>query len=87
MAIEIDPTDDFGDSKIDALATKYRNALQDIRPAFGNLYLLENVKPLSKKVKDDLSVLFNLAIENNEKIKLEDVDRILSSELTPKSLY
>jgi len=79
--------DDFGDIALNRLATRYRNELNDVRPPFGNTYLLELNKPLDTFMKQDLIEFFESAIANKTKINVEDIDEILEQEMPPRALY
>jgi len=79
MTIKIPQIDDFGDRKLNTLATKYRNALQDERLILANDYLLRHTKPLSKPVKNQLTSYFNLLMEQNKKADIDIINNILSS--------
>ena len=85
--MEIPMIDDFGDVALNRLATRYRNVLNDTRPAFGNLYLLELNKPLDDFMKKDLIEFFESAIANKTKINIDDIDEILEQEIPPRALY
>lgn len=79
--------DDFGDDQLNRKAQKYRNALNDTRPAFGSLYLLELNKPLDDFMKEDLIEFFESAIANKTKINIDDIDEILEQDIPPMALY
>jgi hypothetical protein len=85
--MEIPMIDDFGDASLNRLATRYRNELNDTRPAFGNLYLLEINKPLDKFIIDDLKEYFNSAIFNKTKIDVDAIDEIIEQDIPPMALY
>tara|TARA_R110001592_G_C12760433_1_gene712891 strand:- start:13 stop:270 length:258 start_codon:yes stop_codon:yes gene_type:complete len=85
--MEIPMIDDFGDATLNRLATRYRNELNDTRPAFGNLYLLELNKPLDDFMKKDLIEFFESAIANKTKINIDDIDEILEQDIPPMALY
>ena len=79
--------DDFGDTQLNRLARDYRNALNDRRPPFGNIYLLELVKPVSIDIKYQLTNMFNDAIKNKARVKLEEIDNILETEIPDDANY
>jgi len=79
--------DDFGDDQLNRKAQKYRNELNDTRPAFGSLYLLELSKPLDDFMKKDLIEFFESAIANKTKINIDDIDEILEQDIPPMALY
>lgn len=79
--------DDFGDDQLNRKAQKYRNELNDTRPAFGSLYLLELNKPLDDFMKEDLIEFFESAIANKTKINIDDIDEILEQDIPPMALY
>ena len=85
--MEIPMIDDFGDATLNRLATRYRNELNDTRPAFGNLYLLEINKPLDKFIIDDLKEYFNSAIFNKTKIDVDAINEIIEQDIPPMALY
>jgi hypothetical protein len=85
--MDIPMIDDFGDIALNRLATRYRNELNDARPPFGNLYLLELNKPLDVFIKEDLIEFFESAIANKTKINVSDIDEILEQEIPPRALY
>ena len=79
--------DDFGDSQLNRLARDYRNALNDRRPPFGNIYLLELTRPVSRDIKYQLTNMFNDAIKNKVRVKLDVIDDILESEIPNDANY
>ena len=87
MTIKIQQIDDFGDRKLNALATKYRNALQDTRPSIANTYLLDNLFPLDKVLVDKLTSYFNQSIEQNTKVDTDMINEILESNFPEDALY
>tara|TARA_Y100001937_G_scaffold43342_1_gene61215 strand:+ start:394 stop:657 length:264 start_codon:yes stop_codon:yes gene_type:complete len=87
MTIKIPQIDDFGDRKLNALATKYRNALQDTRPSLANLYLLELVNPLDRELVKKLTTYFNQSIEQNTKVDTDVMNEILESNFPANALY
>ena len=87
MTIKIPQIDDFGDRKLNALATKYRNALQDTRPSLANLYLLELVNPLDRELVKKLTTYFNQSIEQNTKVDTDVMNEILESNFPADAIY
>ena len=87
MTIKIPQIDDFGDTKLNALATKYRNALQDTRPSLANLYLLELVNPLDRELVKKLTTYFNQSIEQNTKVDTDVMNEILESNFPADAIY
>jgi len=79
--------DDFGDDKLNRVARDYRNALNDTRPPFGNLYLLEITKPLDQKIISDLVDYFEISIEQKKKVDLDEIDEILDQDIPSNSKY
>ena len=87
MTIKIQQIDDFGDRKLNALATKYRNTLQDTRPTIANTYLLNKLFPLDKVLVDKLTSYFNQSIEQNTKVDKDMINEILESNFPEDALY
>jgi|TARA_B110000285_G_scaffold53878_1_gene61416 hypothetical protein len=79
--------DDFGDDQLNRKAQKYRNALNDFRPAFANDYLLQLMKPLDSFIKEDLIEFFSIAIANKIKINPEDINDILDQDIPSTANY
>lgn len=87
MSMHIPIVDDFGDDKLNRVARDYRNALNDTRPPFGNLYLLEITKPLDQKIISDLVDYFEISMKQKKKVDLDEIDEILDQDIPSNSKY